>query len=384
MGHCLEALPMPHPRQTRLATLRDRLLTNPRFLKWASAFPLTRLIARRRADALFDLCAGFVYSQILYSCVKLGLFNLLREGPQELAPLARWLGLPEQQTARLLGAAVALRLVERRGRTLYGLGPLGAAVVGNPGIAAMVEHHTHLYADLADPVRLLRGERSDTALGTYWPYAESSDPGALPAEAVAAYSRLMALSQPLVAEEVLDAYPVRRHRCLLDIGGGEGAFLCAAATEAPDLKLMLFDLPAVAQRARERLAKAGLGSRATVFEGDFLKDPLPAGADVITLIRVLLDHDDANALRILQAARRAIAPGGTLLIAESMAELPGTEVMAGAYFGFYLMAMGRGRPRSTAELSRLVEQAGFDCISLRTGRRVLRTGILTAQTARQC
>jgi demethylspheroidene O-methyltransferase len=384
MGHRLEALPMPHQRQTRLATLRDRLLTNPRFLKWASAFPLTRLIARRRADALFDLCAGFVYSQILYACVKLGLFNLLREGPQELAPLARWLGLPEPRAARLLGAAAALRLVERRGRTLYGLGPLGAAVAGNPGIAAMVEHHTHLYADLADPIRLLRGERSDTALGIYWPYADSGDPAALSAEAVAAYSRLMAQSQPLVAEEVLDAYPLNRHRCLLDIGGGEGAFLVAAAAEAPALRLMLFDLPAVVDRARERLARAGLGDRFLVSGGDFLKDQLPAGADVVTLIRVLLDHDDTNALKILQAARRAIAPGGTLLIAESMAELPGTESMAGAYFGFYLMAMGRGRAGSPKQLSRLVEQAGFDRISLRTGRRVLRTGILTAQISHHC
>jgi hypothetical protein len=48
------------------------------------------------------------------------------------------------------------------------------------------------------------------------------------------------------------------------------------------------------------------------------------------------------------------------------------------------MAMGRGRPRSPKQLSRLVEQAGFDRISLRTGRRVLRTGILTAQISHHC
>src|ERR1700730_3252993 len=55
-----------------------------------------------------------------------------------------------------------------------------------------------------------------------------------------------------------DSYPIHRHRCLLDVGGGEGVFLAAVATRAPALRLMLLDLPAVAERARTRLAAAGL------------------------------------------------------------------------------------------------------------------------------
>ena len=63
----------------------------------------------------------------------------------------------------------------------------------------------------------------------------------------------MAASQPLVAADVLAAYRLDRHRCLLDLGGGDGTFLVAAAAAAPGLKLMLFDLPAVAERARRVL-----------------------------------------------------------------------------------------------------------------------------------
>ena len=52
---------------------RERLLTSPAFQRWAEANLLTRWIARRRATQVFDLMAGFVYSQVLLACVRLGL-----------------------------------------------------------------------------------------------------------------------------------------------------------------------------------------------------------------------------------------------------------------------------------------------------------------------
>jgi len=377
MANGLEALPMPLFGRQRFAAVRDRLLTNPRFLSWAGAFPLTRFVARRRAADLFDLCAGFVYSQVLFACVKLEVFALLRDGPLPEATLAKRLGLRDEAAGRLFTAARALRLLEARGEGCVGLGPLGAAVAGDPGIAAMIEHHAHLYADLADPVALLRGEKLDTALSAYWPYAAAARPSELAEEQVAAYSGLMALSLPIVAEEVLDAYPIGRHRRLLDIGGGEGVFLAAAAARAPDLELCLFDLPAVADRAKARLQGAGLG-QAEVVGGDFLSDGLPKGADLVSLIRVILDHDDETALRILKAAKEALAPGGVLLLAEPMADTPGAETMGGAYFGFYLMAMGRGRPRTFDHIRTLLTEAGFTRLRCQTGGRVLRTGVVTA------
>lgn len=226
---------LPRPWTDRVLALRDRLLASSRFRYWASAFPVTRPIARRRARELFDLCAGFVYSQVLLACVRLNLFEILSAGPLTVAELAPRLSLSEDTTARLLRAAASLRLLERRGPERYGLGPLGAAMIGNPGIAAMVEHHALLYADLRDPVALLRGERSKTELGRYWAYAgRSVDPSAAQ---VAAYTELMAASQPLVAAEVLDAYRFDRHRCLLDAGGGNGAFLSAVASRYSELRM---------------------------------------------------------------------------------------------------------------------------------------------------
>jgi len=361
--------------------LRDRLLASPRFRRWAAAFPLTRPIARRRAGALFDLCAGFVYAQVLLACVRLRLFDILAEGPQTTGALAARLSLSPDATARLLAAAVSLRLVGRRGPDRFGLGPLGAAVVGDPAIAAMVEHHPMLYADLRDPVAFLRGELPETELARYWAYAGAERPASLPADRVTAYTALMSASQSLVAEEVLSAYPIGRHRCLLDVGGGDGAFLRAAAARAPHLRLVLFDLPPVAELAASRFAAAGLADRTTAIGGDFRSDPLPEGADLVSLVRVIHDHDDATALRILRAVRRALLPGGTLLLAEPMAGTPGAEPVGDAYFGFYLLAMGRGRPRTPDELRRLLASAGFTQVRLASTRTPLLTRLMVARSA---
>jgi demethylspheroidene O-methyltransferase len=342
-----------------ISALRDRLVSNPRFQAFAERFPLTRPVARRRARALFDLCSGFVYSQVLFACVKLGLFPLLAKSPLPRDDIARALDLSPEATQRLLDAAVSLELVERRGEALYGLGSLGAALIGNPAVTAMIEHHHLLYADLADPVALLRGEAGEGALARYWAYAGAASPADVSDAQVTSYTDLMAASQPMVARQVISSYDLKRHRRLMDVGGGSGAFLAAVAREVPGLELALFDLPAVAEQARARFAREGLSGRTSVHGGSFFDDPLPEGADIISLVRIVHDHDDGPVLALLRAVRRALPTGGILLLAEPMAGTPGAESVADAYFGFYLLAMGSGRARSPAELARLLQKSGF-------------------------
>jgi demethylspheroidene O-methyltransferase len=110
----------------RLLGTRDRILANPGFQRFAGTFAPTRPIARRRASALFDLCAGFVYSQILLACVRLKLFDHLAGGPLGSADLSARLSLPVDSTVLLLDAAVSLKLAQRRSGGRYGLGPLPA------------------------------------------------------------------------------------------------------------------------------------------------------------------------------------------------------------------------------------------------------------------
>ncbi|MGF1466647.1 MAG: methyltransferase [Sandaracinaceae bacterium] len=362
----------------RFLDVRVRVLANPRFQRWAARFPLTRPVARRRAAALFDLSAGFVYTQVLQACVRLHVIETLADGALTVDEVAARIGLERSATERLLAAASSLRLLERRPRGRYGVGIHGASYLGNPIVGRMVEHHALLYRDLEDPVALLRGERADTELSRFWSYASPRGPGG--DEDVAAYSELMARSLALLAEDILEAYPFARHRRVLDVGGGQGAFLEAVARHAPHASLVLFDLPAVAARARTRLTEVGL-SRVEVVGGDVFEDPLPRPADLVSLVRVLHDHDDDDALRILRAARAALAPDGVLLVAEPMSETRGAEPMGAAYFGFYLLAMSQGRPRSPAEIRDLLRRAGFDRVRGRRTRRPMLARLLLARPA---
>jgi demethylspheroidene O-methyltransferase len=358
----MTALSMPGSGQAagwrdRLRDWQQSLEIDAGFRAWAARFPLTRPIARRRARALFDLCTGFVYSQTLLAAVQLRLFETLRDAPLPLPVLAARLQLSEAAAQCLLRATDSLQLTVRRRDGRHGIGPLGAALLGDPGIVAMVQHHATLYRDLADPVALLRRDGGGTGLAGYWAYARASAPPD-PAQ-VAAYTRLMAATQPMISAEILAAYDLSQHRRLLDVGGGDGSFLAAAGRAAPSLEVHLFDLPAVLPQAEARLGEAGLLPRATLHGGSFRTDSLPLGCDAISLVRVVHDHDDLVAQGLLRKAYEALPAGGRLLLAEPMAETPGAEPMGGAYFGFYLFAMGSGRPRSAVELTSMLRTAGF-------------------------
>ncbi len=369
-------MPRPHWRD-RLTDWRNRLIADPKFQRWAARFPLTKPVARSRAAALFDLCAGFVYSQVLLACVELGLFQRLARGPLTAGELAAICRMDGDAADRLIAAAVSLRLFALRADGRYGLGDLGAALVGNPGLEAMIRHHALVYRDLADPVRLLRREAGETELHRFWAY---SGPSATPGSADAqAYSALMAATQSFVQDEVLDAYPFARHRHILDVGGGNGGFLSAVGRKAPDARLQVFDLPPVAELAAARFVATDLAGRASAIGGDFRVDPLPAGADLVTLVRILHDHDDETVRALLASAHRALAPGGWILVAEPLGETPGVARVGDAYFGLYLFAMGRGRPRTAAALSQMMQSAGFaDVKNLPTNRPML-TSLLTGQ-----
>ena len=365
----------------RALGVRDRILSSERFQRFAGAFALTRPIARQRASALFDLCAGFVYSQILLSCVRLKLFDHLAGGPVSANDLASRLSMPIESMTLLLDAAVSLKLAQRRSGCRYGLGSLGAALRGNPGVVAMIEHHAMLYNDLRDPLALLRGDRGRGELAAYWPYAARGD-APLTQDSVAPYTALMSASQPMITQQVLRAYSFKPHRCLLDIGGGDGTFLSAVAMQYSNLRGVLFDLPAVADAASARFRSNGLASRAVAIGGSFLTDDLPTGADIISLVRVIHDHDDDHVMTLLRKIRRALPDDGTLVIAEPISGTAGAEPIGDAYFAFYLLAMGSGRPRTFEKLQNMLRDAGFSNVVLKPSDMPMLTSVIIANPSR--
>ncbi|MFU8777824.1 MAG: methyltransferase [Roseovarius sp.] len=366
---------VPERRGARRGGWLTRLIANPRFQQWASGFPLTRGIARRDGAEIFEIVQGFVQSQVLSALVELDLLHHLAEGPETVGVLARRAGLTEDRMAILLQAGAALGLLRRRRDGRFALARKGAAILGVPGLEAMIRHHRAFYADMADPVALLRGQ-GETELARFWPYVFGAAAEMEP-EVARRYSDLMAQSQGLVAQDVLRMVSFAEARHLLDIGGGSGAFLAAVAARYPDLRLTLFDLPEVIPSGRARLSEAGLSGRLTLVPGSFRSDPLPEGADTISLIRVLYDHDDATVTALLAKVHAALPPGGRLIVAEPMAGGARPERAGDVYFAFYTMAMGTGRARSAARIAEMCRAAGFADIRIPNSPRPFVTSTLS-------
>jgi len=357
---------------------RNAKISNPKFQEWAGRFPLTRGVSRRSAEEVYDLVSGFVYSQTLLACVEFDLLNAARNDSIDPVALAHIKGLDADRMTILCQAAASLELLSRQRDGRYALGRLGAAVIGVPGLELMIRHHRMFYHDLANPAALMRGE-VETQLSQYWPYVGGNKTHDLAPDVAKTYSELMATSQELVAVQTLRAVSLNGASHLVDVGGGIGAFLTAVAAQYDSLKLTVFDLPSVAEEGKRSLAAAGLADRIGVAGGSFLDDPLPAGADAVSLIRVLYDHDDSTVRPLLKAVFDALPKGGMLLISEPMSGGAKPTKAGDAYFGFYTMAMTTGRPRSAARHAELLAEAGFTSVRTHPTDTAFVTNVVTAR-----
>ena len=365
------------PPRVRIAARFNRLLASPRFQRIAAGIPLLRRQVRRDGEALFDLIAGFCTSQCLMALVSLRIPDMLLDGPLSAARIARRCDVPPERMEVLLRANVAGGLLRITRADDYALTRKGAALAGVPGLREMILHHEVLYRDLADPVAFLRGT-TETELAGFWPYVLGAGARGDP-DLAARYSALMEQSQHLVAQDTLAAIDLGNVRCLMDIGGGTGAFLRAACAAAPKMKGILFDLPEVVRAAEAPLAAAGLGDRVRVEAGSFRDGALPEGADAISLIRVLYDHSDDTATALLRAVYRRLPPGGSLYISEPMTGGARPSVAGDVYFALYTMAMRTGKARSPAAIKALCRAAGFVEINTPAIRRPFVTSVVIAR-----
>ncbi len=348
------------PLKIRWKARRNRMFASRAFQYWTARLPFSRSIAKARAGSMFDHIVGFSYSRVLLAVVESGLLEHLKGGPISASQFGAEAGLSDEAALCLLRAARALDVAEEVLPDQWMLGQQGAVLAANEGAQAMIRHHRLLYRDLAEPLELLRKDRKEaTELSTYWSYAGALHGTAERGRETAEYSELMAASQHFVADEVLAAYRFPKEGRLLDVGGGHGAFLRRVGGAYPTLQLGLFDLPEVVETGCEALGEAVGRERLTCHPGNFFEDPIPGDYDFVTLVRILHDHDDEPAERLLCNIRQSLEPGARLMIAEPMAQIPGAEPMGEAFFGLYLWAMGSGRARSPQEIRALLREAGF-------------------------
>lgn len=343
----------------RLRLWRNRQIASPRFRAFVASLPLLRGIANGKANELFRLTTGFVHTQILSASVRAGLFEVLDGGALSTTDLAARCGMPVDSMRRLLSLALRLDLLVRVGPDTWMLSDTGTVLAVDRGLREMIRHHDMLYRDLADAEAFFGGNAGETELRRYWAYVRGSNPTEIANEEAAPYSALMRESQAMLADCILASHDFGRYRSILDIGGGEGAFLGALAERYQVPRLALFDLPAVVELAARHLRDRGLSERSALWSGDFTADPIPADNDCVTLIRILCDHDDDRVLKLLSNLHRHLRPGTDLVIAEAMAGDSEGANLAAIYFDTYFAAMGSGRCRTAFEIKSLLSRSGF-------------------------
>lgn len=329
--------------------------------------PITRYFARRDAERLFDLVAGFTYSQVLYASVEIGLLHHLQKRPMTAADLVLACQSNPETIAMLCRAAQALGLIDKSAEH-YTLGRLGAATLAVPGLVEIISHHKHLYADLADPLALLDGAREATQMSEFWPYVLSG--ASRGSEDYRKYSALMSATQFAVARDTVAQLALGDATRFLDIGGGEGVFARAVKARFSHLDVAYMDLPQVVAGAAS--------SDVTPIAGNFQEDELPKGYDVISLVRILFDHQDATVLALLDKVFHALPIGGQLAISEPMRGDENPTKIGDCYYALYCHAMKTGKARSPSEIKFLLERSGFSQISIQKANSPENCQVITA------
>ncbi|MFB4315265.1 methyltransferase [Actinomadura sp. 21ATH] len=170
---------------------------------------------------------------------------------------------------------------------------------------------------------------------------------------------------------VADGYDWTAVRHVADIGGGTGSLIAGLLRRNPRLRGTLTDLPETADRARRHLAGLGLAGRCEVVGGSFF-DPLPAGADVYLLCRVVHDWDDAAATAILRRCADAAGGTGRVLVVEEHGSPAGADA-AFAEMDLRMLVLAGGRERTIGDYAALAGAAGLRIAGVRrpTGRHVI-------------
>jgi hypothetical protein len=177
-------------------------------------------------------------------------------------------------------------------------------------------------------------------------------------EVTGLFNAMMTTFSTLHLTGVLEAYNFSQAPTIVDVGGGHGKIISEILKRNPEMRGFLFDLPHAFEGGKRAIAQAGLADRCDVVSGDFFVS-VPAGADAYLLSRVIHDWDDEKATAILKVVRQAIAPGGRLILLETMLKADQSKVYP-VLSDLNMMLRTGGCERTEAEYRALYRSAGFD------------------------
>jgi hypothetical protein len=315
---------------------------------------------------LLDLIQSHRITAAIYVAVRLGLAEVLRDGPQSLGNLAKATGADERALGRLLTVLSTIGICSRAGDDRYGLTEVGASLDSSAeqsfkGWAIFeAEMLSKSWGGMLETV--MTGKTSAQLQG----FADSFDLMSRTPDNVDKFNAAMTDLTRLVMPDILRSYNFSGISHLMDVGGGSGELLGAIALKNRHLRGTVFDLSRCAETAGKHLRQIGVSDRVTFVAGDFFES-IPAIADAIILKSVIHDWNDARSISILQNCRLALPGSGKLLLVERlMPESPTTadEDRAHALSDLNMLRGPGGLERTERQYDELLAKSGFGLVAI--------------------
>ena len=308
---------------------------------------------------LLQIATGFWASRALYIAAKLGIADQLAEGPKSAEWLASACGMHAGSLRRVLRALASLQVFAEDSQGHFTQTPLSlglrSGVTGSlrEFIVMLGEPESWLaWGDVMYSVRTGQSAFEHVFGATLFDHMAAHP------DAARTFDAAMAERGTAENEAVLAAWDFPQAGLVVDVGGGQGSLLAAALRSREGLNGILFDVAHAVERAEPMFEAQGLAHRWQGVVGDFFADPLPAGADLYLLKKVIHDWDDTQAVAILQTCARAMSPASRLLLIEPVIALDNEPSFAKLLDLFMLVWPG-GRERTVPEHASIIAAAGL-------------------------
>ncbi|HKP56988.1 MAG TPA: methyltransferase [Polyangiales bacterium] len=307
---------------------------------------------------LMQMIMGFRVTQLLHVAAKLGVADLLADGPKSSRELAKQCECDADGLYRTLRALSNLGVLIELGQQRFRLTALGehlrAGKDGSLHAAALLYGEPWLwnaYGQMLHSVQTGTPAFERTHGKQFFDYLSTNE---LAAET---FNAAMTAFSDQETTALLRAFDFSEVSHVVDVGGGHGRLVASLLRAYPRLRATLFDLPQVASGARELLDPAGLGARCDVASGDFFES-VPAGGEVYLLKSVIHDWDDDKATQLLSRCREAMTPVSRLLVIERLVGDP-SEASEAKLFDINMLTILGGRERTQYEHQALLHTAGL-------------------------
>jgi predicted O-methyltransferase YrrM len=308
-------------------------------------------------EDVLKLAQGFMESRILLSAAELNLFSILKQAPAAAEEISARIGGDTRALFMLLDALVAMRYLVKRDGT-YSCEDSVARLLADDSptsVLPMVRHMASLWprwSRLTDIAKASDGAKEEFRFERN------------PEELRAFIGAMHVVSGPL-AKKTAAVANAGASKALLDIGGGSGSYTIAFLRAVPGMKATLFDLPEVVEMARERLRDEGLLDRTTLVAGNFHKDAMPGGHDLVLISAIIHSNSPAENLALYRKSFRALDSGGRILIRDHVMEPDRARPRSGAIFAInMLVGTGGGGTYTYEEIETGLKEAGFTKVRL--------------------